>query len=221
MPVERVAFPCVKSQRSSVYTMYAADEGTAGESVKSETELIAQGLRRRDVALLQSLVERYQHRLLRYLLYLLGRFDGVEDLVQETWLRVLERGASYDGRSRFEPWLFTIARHLAMDEMRKRRTVSLDSHEDTNWPAKSASTIASTASPFALAAQTEDAERLAHCLGKLEPVYREALILRFQEHLSMKEIAEVAGAPVSTIAARIYRSLAVLREQLEGVNHEV
>jgi len=74
-----------------------------------ETARIAQGLRRRgganaeDIALLNRLVERYQDRLVRYLVHLLGRREHVEDLVQETWLRVLERGRQYDGRLRFEP----------------------------------------------------------------------------------------------------------------------
>ena len=89
--------------------------------MESDTQQIALGLRRRDVALLRSLVEQYQYRLVRYLIYLLGRRDGVDDLVQETWLRVLERGFSYDGRSRFEPWLFAVARNLAIDQTRRRR----------------------------------------------------------------------------------------------------
>jgi len=95
-----------------------------------DTREIARGLRDRDVAVLQMLVEEYQDRLVRYLVYVLGRRDGVDDLVQETWLRVMERGKSYDGRSRFEPWLFTVARHLAIDFLRRRREVSLDAEDD-------------------------------------------------------------------------------------------
>ena len=53
-------------------------------------------------------------------------------------------------------------------------------------------------------------------LGALEPIYREALLLRFQEELSLDEIAQVAGAPVSTISSRIHRGLAIMRSQLEG-----
>src|SRR5450432_1511539 len=102
-------------------------ELTSGASMESETQQIALGLRQGDVVVLEALVERYQYRLVRYLIYLLGRRDGVDDLVQETWLRVLERGSSYDGQSRFEPWLFRIARNIAIDQARKRRTLSLDS----------------------------------------------------------------------------------------------
>jgi RNA polymerase sigma-70 factor, ECF subfamily len=194
---------------------------TLAASVNSETQRIALSLRQRDVAFLQELVGRYQYRLVRYLIYLLGRRDEVDDLVQETWLRVLERGSSYDWHSRFEPWLFTIARNLAIDHLRKGQIFSLDANvegeQDTALP-----TPASNApSPFTLAARTEDAERLAGSLQSLQPIYREALVLRFQEDLSLQEISGVVGAPVATVASRIYRGLRALRSRLEGGNHEI
>ena len=182
--------------------------------MKSETQQIALGLRQGDVVVLEALVEQYQYRLVRYLIYLLGRRDGVDDLVQETWLRVLERGSSYDGHSRFEPWLFRVARNIAVDAMRKRRTLSLDSDDDDGRVRPSHAS--NEPSPYKLAARTEDAERLAHSLQTLEPVYREALVLRFQEDLSLQEISTIVGAPVSTVASRIYRGLATLRPQFEG-----
>jgi RNA polymerase sigma-70 factor (ECF subfamily) len=186
-------------------------ELTSRASMESDTERIALGLREGDVAVLETLVDRYQYRLVRYLVSLLGRRDGVDDLVQETWLRVLERGGSYDGRSRFEPWLFRVARNLALDAVRRRPMLSLDSTEGEG------STRASgEPSPYTLAARTQDAERLAQTMQTLEPVCREALVLRFQEDLSLQEISVIVGAPVSTVASRIYRGLARLRPQFEG-----
>jgi RNA polymerase sigma-70 factor (ECF subfamily) len=188
-------------------------ELTSRASMESETQRIALGLRQGDVVVLEALVEQYQYRLVRYLVSLLGRRDGVDDFVQETWLRVLERGGSYDGQSRFEPWLFRVARNIALDAMRKRPKFSLDSNEADgvrSWPASRES------SPYTLAARTQDAERLAHSLQTLEPVYREAIVLRFQEDLSLQEISVIVGAPVSTVASRIYRGLATLRPQFEG-----
>ena len=177
----------------------------------SDTQRIALGLRQRDVAVLETLVEQYQYRLVRYLVFLLGRRDGVDDLVQETWLRVLERGDTYDGRYRFEPWLFRVARNIAFDVMRKRPMFSLDSNEDIFR----SSPASSEPSPYTLAARTQDAERLAHSLETLDPVFREALMLRFQEDLSLHEISAIVGAPVSTVASRIYRGLAALRPHFE------
>ena len=181
--------------------------------MESETQRIALGLRQGDVVVLEALVEQYQYRLVRYLVCLLGRRDGVDDFVQETWLRVLERGGSYDGQSRFEPWLFRVARNIALDAMRKRPMFSLDSNEGDGVRSSPAS---GALSPYTLAARTQDAERLAHSLQTLEPVYREALVLRFQEDLSLQEISVIVGAPVSTVASRIYRGLATLRPLFEG-----
>jgi RNA polymerase sigma-70 factor (ECF subfamily) len=127
-------------------------------------------------------------------------------------------GEELDGRSRFEPWLFTVARHLAIDQLRRRREVSLDAEDDgrpvVEAPVGWASGRAGL-SPFAQAARTEDAERLSGALEGLQPIYREALVLRFLEDMSLQEIAEVVGAPVPTVAARIYRGLAALRSQME------
>jgi RNA polymerase sigma-70 factor (ECF subfamily) len=190
------------------------DELISRTSMQSDTQQIALGLRQGDLAVIEALVEQYQYRLVRYLIYLLGRRDGVDDLVQETWLRVLERGSSYDGHSRFEPWLFRVARNIAVDAMRKRQNLSLDSDDDDGRPPPSPAS--SEPSPFTLAARTEEADRLAHSLQALDPVHREALVLRFQEDLSLQEISAIVGAPVSTVASRIYRGLATLRPQFEG-----
>ncbi len=191
-------------------------EMTLAGTVNLDTQDIVRGLRQRDVDFLRALVGQYQFRLVRYFIYLLGKRDSVDDLVQETWLRVLERGSSYDGRSRFEPWLFTIARNLAIDHMRKRRVFSIDSNHSPEQELEALTPVSNAPSPFEQAARTEDAQRLAHSLQMLEPIYREALVLRFQEDLSLQEMAGVIGASVSTVSSRIYRGLAALRAQLDG-----
>ena len=187
---------------------------TLNTTAETETAKIARGLRERDMELLADLVERCQHRLVRYLLYLIGRRESAEDLAQETWVRVLQRGSQYNGRQRFDPWLFAIARNLAIDYLRKKRkavqTASLPNDRDAILLLPS-----SGPSPFEAAARSEDAIRLAGQLQILSPLYREALLLRFQEDLSLPEIAQVLGAPVTTVTSRIYRGLAALRSAFE------
>ena len=187
---------------------------TLNTTAETETAKIARGLRERDMELLADLVECSQRRLVRYLLYLIGRRDYAEDLAQETWIRVLQRGSQYDGRQRFDPWLFAIARNLAIDYLRKKRkavqTASLPDDRDEILLVSS-----SGPSPFEAAARSEDAIRLAGQLQILSPLYREALLLRFQEDLSLAEIAQVLGAPVTTVTSRIYRGLAALRSAFE------
>ena len=187
---------------------------TLNTTAETETAKIARGLRERDMQLVADLVERCQHRLVRYLLYLTGRREYAEDLAQETWVRVLQRGSQYNGRQRFDPWLFAIARNLAIDYLRKKRkavqTASLPDDRDEILLVSS-----SGPSPFEAAARSEDAIRLAGQLQILSPLYREALLLRFQEDLSLAEIAQVLGAPVTTVTSRIYRGLAALRSAFE------
>src|SRR5579862_511910 len=187
---------------------------TLNTTAETETAKIARGLREKDMELLADLVERYQRRLVRYLLYLTGRHEHAEDLAQETWVRVLKRGGQYNGRQRFDPWLFAIARNLAIDSLRKKQKAAqtAPSPEDRDEILLVSS---SGPSPFEAAARSEDANRLAGHLQTLLPLYREALLLRFQEDMSLAEIAQVLGAPVTTVTSRIYRGLAALRSALE------
>lgn len=187
---------------------------TLNTTAETETAKIARGLREKNMQLLAGLVEHCQRRLVRYLLYLTGRRDYAEDLAQETWIRVLQRGSQYNGRQRFDPWLFAIARNLAIDYLRKKRkgveAASLPDDGDAMLLLPT-----SGPSPFEAAARSEDAIRLAGQLQILSPLYREALLLRFQEELSLVEIAQVSGAPVTTVTSRIYRGLAALRSAFE------
>lgn len=192
------------------------DAMTLDGRMDAEAQRIAQGLRLRDVTLIHQLVERHQLRLVRYLIYFTGRREHVEDLVQETWLRVLEHGNRYDGRSRFESWLFAIARHLAIDYFRRRRDLSLDTGSSPDKDPLSEPPTKNEPSPFEIAARTEDALRLSVSLNLLDPIYREALLLRFEEDLSLQEIANIVEAPVTTVSSRIYRGLEMLRSQFEG-----
>jgi RNA polymerase sigma-70 factor (ECF subfamily) len=184
-------------------------------TAETESQGIARALRRRDSEYIGRLVAQYHYRLLRYLVYLTSRREQAEDLVQETWLRVLERAGKYDSQFRFEPWLFSIARNLAIDHVRRRQK-SLAASDAQGSEASMELAAPDLDSPFLAAAKSEDAVRIAGALGSLEPIYREALLLRFTEELSLQEIAQVAGAPVSTISSRIQRGLASLRSALEG-----
>jgi len=92
-------------------TLPKASALVADDSARQESLAVSAGLKRQKAGLLEELIVRYQHRLMRYLLFLTGNRDTAEDLFQEVWMRVLVRGEQFDGRARFETWLFTIARN--------------------------------------------------------------------------------------------------------------
>jgi RNA polymerase sigma-70 factor (ECF subfamily) len=189
------------------------------EQAQRANAAIAAGLRRHDPDVMEQLIELYQHRLFRYLLFLTGNRDLSQDLFQETWMRVLERGSQYNGRARFDTWMFTIARNLMIDHTRKRVMVSLDevSVPDARGEAeRPMDVIADTPSPFDHFRSQEQAARVGQALLGLPPVYREVLVLRFHEDLSLEEISQVSNAPLSTVKSRLYRGMAALKPALEA-----
>ena len=183
-----------------------------------ENTEIAHGLRRRDPDLLDRLIEKYQHRLLRYLIHLTGRPDLAEDFFQETWIRVLERGGQFDGRREFGAWLFAIARNLVLDYLRRKQPSSLDTFSDDDDAAPF--DIPATGSPSALdlTLQHEQNEQISAGMQHLAARYREALVLRFQEGMALEEIAGVTGVPIGTVKSRIYRGLSALQPWLKGAS---
>jgi RNA polymerase sigma-70 factor, ECF subfamily len=184
-------------------------------AMESEAGAIARGLRRRDPDLLDRLIEQYQHRLLRYLVYLSGNRELAEDLFQETWIRVLERGHQYDGKHEFSTWLYAVARNLTIDCLRKKSPVSLDGLMDDkeHAPLEPADTRPTA---WEVVLQREQAERISRALIGIPAEYREAVVLRFQEGLELEEIATVTGAKLGTVKSRLYRGLNLLISRLKG-----
>ena len=180
-----------------------------------DTKSLAQGLRRRDPELLDRLIEQYQYRLFRYLLYITGNKERAEDFFQETWMRVLERGHQYDGKSKFEGWLFAIARNLVIDWQRQKKAQSLDAltNPDEGSPVEFAG---DDPSPLQQVMTQESESTLHAALGKMAAIYREVLLLRFQEEMQLIEIAAVLDAPISTVKSRLYRGLEDLKGLLAG-----
>jgi RNA polymerase sigma-70 factor (ECF subfamily) len=127
----------------------------------NENALVAQGLKRHDPELLDQLIVQYQHRLLRYLLYLTGNRETAEDIFQETWMRVLKRGDQFNGKSRFDTWLFTIARNLVIDVRRKRTMSSLEAMREAGEDGRSFDVAADGPSPFEMYQTNENGQRVA------------------------------------------------------------
>ena len=203
---------------TTVQKIFAPGVTALDEQVRQETLAVAQGLKRQEAGLLDELIVRYQHRLMRYLLYLTSNREMAEDLFQEVWMRVLVRGGQFNGQARFDTWLFTIARNLVIDQRRKRTMSSLDemfeAGSDEDRP-MSFEVADGDPTPFDHFSRLENREMIAAALLNLDTLYREVLVLRFHEELSLDEIAKVTRAPLSTVKSRLYRGLAIIRPLLE------
>lgn len=204
---------------ASVQSIFGRNAAAAQlEAARQENLAIATGLKHQEPGLLNELIVRYQHRLLRYLMFLTSNRELSEDLFQEVWMRVLVRGAQFNGKSRFDTWLFTIARNLVIDYRRKRTLASLDelvegASEDDR--AMSFEIADGQPTPFDHLSSVEDRARVAEALLTLDTVYREVLVLRFHEDMSLQEIATVTRAPLSTVKSRLYRGLSAIKPVLE------
>jgi RNA polymerase sigma-70 factor, ECF subfamily len=181
-----------------------------------DTASLAAGLRRRDPELLDCLIEQYQHRLYRYLIFLTGDRVLADDLFQETWIRVLERGHQYNAKSKFESWLLAIARHLVIDASRRKKIRSLEelANPESDQPYEPPDEHSASALQVLVARENEQSVQLS--LLKIPAYYREVLLLRFHEELGLEEIAAVLETPLSTVKSRLYRGLDALRAALPG-----
>ncbi len=172
-------------------------------------------LRRGDLDALAELVTRYQHRLYRYLLRIVRQPAEAEDLFQQTWLRVAGQIHRFDPKRNFEAWLFTLSRNLAIDHLRRVRPESLDDQEPGERAATPAALRSSEPPALDLAIARERSYQISAALETLPMMYREVLVLRFEEEMKLEEIAEVLDAPLSTVKSRLRRGLGFVRQVLE------
>ncbi len=171
-------------------------------------------LRSGDMEAVAQLVERYQHRLYRYLLRLVSRPSIAEDLFQQTWLRVMERIQYYDPRRSFEGWLFAVAHNLAIDHLRRRQPESLDEPLPSG---ETQSDLTRSVNPGALELllSKERAGCVLDAISELPVAFREVVTLRFEEEMKLEEIATVLAMPMGTVKTRLHRALKALRLILE------
>lgn len=184
--------------------------------VGCENTRVAEALKKRDPAVLDELIVLYQHRLLRYLLYLTGNREIAEDLFQETWMRVLVRGSQFNGNSRFDTWLFTIARNLVIDLRRRKSMASLEEMCEAGDDERPFEVPSQDKTPFEHLCTLENGQLVADALLTLDPLHREVLVLRFHEEMSLEEISRVTRAPLSTVKSRLYRGLAALKPKMDS-----
>jgi RNA polymerase sigma-70 factor, ECF subfamily len=170
-------------------------------------------LKRGDVRALEGVMAPYQQRLYRFLLRLTQEQAAAEDLFQLTWIRVMEKIGRYDARLSFTPWLFAVARNLAIDYLRQRRAGSLDAPDDSGI-APLERLKAGDLDPLEQLLEYERGAILAAAISRLPVIHREVLTLRFEEDMKLEQIAEVAGIPLSTVKSRLLRAMETLRGRL-------
>ena len=128
-----------------------------------------------------------------------------------------EKIRRFDPNRNFDAWLFTVARNLAIDHLRRVRPASLDQpiSDDESQGTAVDRLVANDPAPLDRVLENERATRLGTALDELPIVYREVMTLRFEEEMKIEEIAQVLSIPLSTVKSRLRRSLEQMRRSLE------
>lgn len=177
--------------------------------VNSEENLIADILDG-DVDAYAILVKRYQTPIFNLMMRIASSEQDALDLTQETFLRAYENLERFKPSARFFPWLYTIGINLGRDFLRKTKMRETKAEELYQTQRNLSLEAELKASSF----DTLELSRVREAVQELSLEYREALILRFHEGLSMRDIALALGTSVSGAKMRVHRGLLKLRQFL-------
>ena len=151
-----------------------------------------------------------QAKLFGVAMRILARRDAASDALQEAYVKIWRRAADYDpAKGSAVAWMATIARNVALDEVRKKAPVSLEDMPEGYEPA------AEAVDPLAGRERSERLAALMKCLETLDPKKRDMVLLAYWRGASREALAAKFDAPTATIKTWLRRSLLGLRECLE------
>jgi RNA polymerase sigma-70 factor (ECF subfamily) len=165
---------------------------------------------------LAELVRRYQNDIYRFCLHYLREVESAREMAQETFLRVFTARNRFDAARKFRPWVLCIARNLCLNELKRKKTVSMETLEIYASAAREESGEVlrfSGNGPDETSMARERREALVRMLSTINEESREILTLRFFEKMSAKEIADVIGSTEGAVRTKLHRILSGLREQ--------
>lgn len=179
---------------------------------ETDEQLIAQ-IVGGDVDKFAHIMQRYEDRLMRYVIYLIHNEAMATDIVQETFIKSYQNLQSFNNKYKFSSWIYRIAHNEAMNSVKKEKHVVHDLDvEDIREATYETSTI-------------RDIDRkilqghVRACLDSLDIRYREVLMLQYYENMKYGEIADVLHIPASTVGVWASRGKAMLKRicQQKGV----
>lgn len=160
-------------------------------------------------AVLEGLYQAHAHELQRFARRRVGRQEA-EDIVQDAYLHLLQRGAAAT-LEHPRAYLFRIAANLAVDAARKARTRSRFAENEAGF----LSLAATEASPAVAAEDASEMRRFDMCLAELPPLCRQAFLLNRMNGLTHAVIAERLGVSIRTVDRHILKALNHLRHQFQ------
>ncbi len=163
------------------------------------------------------MMDNYGNQIYRFCIQMLADRESAKDVHQMVFVQAYEGLGAFKGKSSLRTWLFSIARNRCLDALkmtrrREQRITLVEELPETSVEQQTDSEVF----------EGDLRHRLAECLRKLAPHVRSAVLLRFQEERSYREMSQISSEKPATIQARVVRALPVLRRCLEqgGVTSE-
>lgn len=172
-----------------------------------------------DEAAFEELVRKYQQPVLNMLYRFLGDRWEAEDIAQQVFVQVYRSARRYRPQAKFSTWLFTIVRHLALNELRRRRRHPAERLEATDADGEERErplTDPRALPPDEAALQRELDARVRAAVQKLPEQQRMAVILLRYQHLRYEEICRVMRCSMPSLKSLLHRARLALRKDLQN-----
>lgn len=174
------------------------------ETDDRDRDLLAR-IAKRDSAALRALYVSHNVRVYRFVLSLARNQTLAEDVVSETFLKVWQKAASYEGQAKVTTWLLTIARNEAISVLRKKTEAPFDENAAAEIEDEGDTQETATA-------KKDKGAVMRTCIGKLSPAHREIIDLVYYQDRSVAEIAEILDIPENTVKTRMFHARKQLSE---------
>lgn len=191
-------------------------------TVSAEDLKFVERLRQRDERAFNELVRLYERRVYGLVFRMLGRRDEAEDTTQEVFVQVFKAIDQFRGDAKLSTWVYRIAVNLCKNRTKYLSRRHADEQDDVaavaeRVPLNQAKgvTASDVSRPDDLYAGHEVERIVQRCIAKVEPEFREVLVLRDVEDLSYEEIAQITSLPEGTVKSRIHRARAQLKALVE------
>jgi|JI10StandDraft_1071094.scaffolds.fasta_scaffold1096090_1 RNA polymerase sigma-70 factor (ECF subfamily) len=177
------------------------------DETQESDEALADRVKRGENTAFDELVVRYEEKLLRYGRRFLARSEDIEDSVQDVFLRAYMNMQSFKAGERFSPWIYRIAHNAFVNVLRKHAHRSFQFIDFDTF----ISPLSATEELFTQDELTALRLSIESGLSKIDPKYREVLILHYFEELPYAEIADILQIPKGTVGVRLRRGREALR----------
>ena len=165
------------------------------------------------------LVELFKDKVYQVAYRMVGHPQEAQDVAQEAFLRAYTNLDKFDMDRKFSTWLFRIATNVAIDRLRKKKPDFYleDKIKGTEGLTYESQLAADQELPEDQVVNLEMQEWIQSEINQLPLKYRSAVILKYMEDLSLKEISEILDMPISTVKTRIHRGREALRKRMRKI----